>query len=167
MQSVLAYERRCALLQASAAHPCAVTLPMRCIAPLKPHRCRAHAQLAWQQQSRHHALGYPSLAPTPQCRTSHVSQVSQDVEYTSVAAAQGPDWQFEHPSGVQVCVFGVEHLEHQPHIGEWILDNRPGAVVVETACTPDHGLEPGTAVTCRDQVAGDQVTSPQHCALQS
>jgi hypothetical protein len=29
-----------------------------------------------------------------------------------------PDLQFEHPSGVQVCVFGVEHLEQQPHIGK-------------------------------------------------
>uniref|UniRef100_A0A383WDL8 Uncharacterized protein n=1 Tax=Tetradesmus obliquus TaxID=3088 RepID=A0A383WDL8_TETOB len=65
-----------------------------------------------------------------------------------------PDLQFEHPAGVQVCVFGVEHLENQPHIGEWILANRPAAVVVETACTPEHGSQPGRAVTCRDQVPG-------------
>jgi len=33
--------------------------------------------------------------------------------------------------------------------GEWILANRPAAVVVETACTPDHGAQPGVAITCR------------------
>ncbi|KAF6258087.1 hypothetical protein COO60DRAFT_1460861 [Scenedesmus sp. NREL 46B-D3] len=70
-----------------------------------------------------------------------------------------PDLQFEHPSGVQVCVFGVEHLEQQPHIGEWILANRPAAVVVETACTPEHGSQPGRAVTCRDQVQGARRSS--------
>lgn len=31
---------------------------------------------------------------------------------------QAADWVFEHPSGVQVCVFGVEHLERQPQIGQ-------------------------------------------------
>eukprot|EP00775_Hariotina_reticulata_P009161 gene9161-9327_t len=67
----------------------------------------------------------------------------------------GPDLQFVHPaSGVQVFVFGVEHLGREPHIGEWILTNRPAAVVVETSCTPDHGAQPGRAVTCRDQVPG-------------
>ena len=33
---------------------------------------------------------------------------------------EAADLVFEHPSGVHVCVFGVEHLERQPHIGELI-----------------------------------------------
>lgn len=32
---------------------------------------------------------------------------------------QAADWVFEHPSGVHVCVFGVEHLERQPQIGQY------------------------------------------------
>lgn len=44
------------------------------------------------------------------------------------------DWVFEHPSGVQVCVFGVEHLERQPHIGEFALMLAETAVVA-CACT--------------------------------
>lgn len=38
--------------------------------------------------------------------------------------------------------------------GDWVLANRPAAVVVETACTPEHGAQPGRGVTCRDQVQG-------------
>lgn len=44
-----------------------------------------------------------------------------------------------------------------PPAGEWVLQNRPAAVVVETACTPEHGAEPGRGVTCRDQVQGKHV----------
>jgi hypothetical protein len=32
---------------------------------------------------------------------------------------QAADWVFEHPSGVHICVFGVEHLERQPQIGQY------------------------------------------------
>lgn len=39
--------------------------------------------------------------------------------------------------------------------GDWVLQNRPAAVVVETACTPEHGADPGRGVTCRDQVQGE------------
>jgi hypothetical protein len=39
-------------------------------------------------------------------------------------------------------------------VGEWVLQNRPAAVVVETACIPEHGAAAGNAVTCRDQVQG-------------
>jgi hypothetical protein len=36
----------------------------------------------------------------------------------SEEALAAADLAFAHPSGVTVCVFGVEHLEPQPHIGE-------------------------------------------------
>ena len=39
-------------------------------------------------------------------------------------------------------------------VGEWVLQNRPAAVVVETACIPEHGAAAGNAVTCGDQVQG-------------
>lgn len=54
-------------------------------------------------------------------------------------------------SSAVVSVFGVEHMERQPHIGDWILQNRPAAVVVETACHPSHGAWPGNLFTCADQ----------------
>ncbi len=38
--------------------------------------------------------------------------------------------------------------------GEWILDNTPSAVMVETACTPSHGAMPGNHIYCSDQVPG-------------
>ncbi|KAI8465493.1 MAG: hypothetical protein J3K34DRAFT_525292 [Monoraphidium minutum] len=70
-----------------------------------------------------------------------------------VAAARAePDFVLRLPSGgAAINVFGVEHLEKQPHIGEWILRSRPAAVVVETACHPGHGAWPGNVFTCDDQ----------------
>jgi len=37
--------------------------------------------------------------------------------------------------------------------GEWILEHRPRAVIVETACNPTHGSVPGSIVSCADPVA--------------
>jgi hypothetical protein len=39
-----------------------------------------------------------------------------------------------------------------PAAGEWVLRNRPAAVVVETACHPGHGAWPGNLFSCADQV---------------
>ena len=36
--------------------------------------------------------------------------------------------------------------------GEFILANRPDAVVVETAVTPEHGAVPGSSVSCADEL---------------
>jgi hypothetical protein len=41
-----------------------------------------------------------------------------------------------------------------PRSGEWILRNRPVAVVVETACHAAHGAWPGNVFSCADQVLG-------------
>ncbi len=37
--------------------------------------------------------------------------------------------------------------------GDYILQTRPGAVVVETAVTPEHGALPGNSLSCSDRVA--------------
>ncbi|GIL90740.1 hypothetical protein Vretimale_19829 [Volvox reticuliferus] len=55
-------------------------------------------------------------------------------------------------TGTSIHVFGVEHLSPQPHIGEWIIRNRPQAVVVETAMGPEHGSMAGNVIRCGDQV---------------
>jgi len=52
----------------------------------------------------------------------------------------------------KILVFGIEHTSPQPHIAEYILRERPHAVVVETALTPEHGARPGNTVSCRDRV---------------
>lgn len=184
-------------------------------------QCHHRQQLQQQQSARR------SLAPVasffqdqfqdeeqeqPQPPSDQAVQQQQPAVDTAAA-----DWVFQHPSGVQVCVFGVEHLERQPHIGvfalmlgetavvalclcwgtlhlcsaqkvrwrqtnllpptavgagcstagNWVLQNRPAAVVVETACTPEHGSAPGRGVTCRDQVQGAffiVVVTCNHCA---
>jgi hypothetical protein len=45
-----------------------------------------------------------------------------------------PDLQFEHPAGVQVCVFGVEHLEQQPHIGASVRHTYRARLAVFSKC---------------------------------
>lgn len=55
-------------------------------------------------------------------------------------------------TGTTIHVFGVEHNAPQPHIGEWIIRNRPQAVVVETSLGPEHGAMPGNVIGCKDQV---------------
>jgi hypothetical protein len=66
---------------------------------------------------------------TPAASTQQQAAAQQAAQHTDVEAA---DWAFEHPSGVQVCVFGVDHMERQPHIGE----NRScGSIDLNTART--------------------------------
>jgi hypothetical protein len=66
-------------------------------------------------------------------------------------ATPRPDFELKLPEGGVVSVFGVEHMERQPHIGEWVLQTKPAAVVVETACHPEHGAWPGNLFSCSDQ----------------
>ena len=42
----------------------------------------------------------------------------------------------------------------QPYIGEFILRQRPTAVVVETAVTPEHGARTGNEFHCTDGSGG-------------
>ena len=42
------------------------------------------------------------------------------------------------------------------HAGAWILAHRPAAVVVETACNPEHGSAPGNLISCADGVDGPE-----------
>ncbi|KAG2488998.1 hypothetical protein HYH03_012437 [Edaphochlamys debaryana] len=68
--------------------------------------------------------------------------------------AVAPDFSLACPhTGAAIHVFGVEHLTPQPHIGEWILRQRPSAVLVETAMGPEHGAAAGAVLRCGDRVA--------------
>ncbi|GLI71608.1 hypothetical protein VaNZ11_016873 [Volvox africanus] len=65
----------------------------------------------------------------------------------------GPDFTLHcEETGTAIHVFGVEHLSPQPHIGEWIIRQRPQAVVVETAMGPEHGAMAGNVIRCGDRV---------------
>ncbi|GIL63448.1 hypothetical protein Vafri_17499 [Volvox africanus] len=65
----------------------------------------------------------------------------------------GPDFTLHcEDTGTDIHVFGVEHLSPQPHIGEWIIRQRPQAVVVETAMGPEHGSMAGNVIRCGDRV---------------
>lgn len=67
-----------------------------------------------------------------------------------------PDLVFEDAeTKAKVCVFGVNHLERQAHIAEYILRHKPRVLMVETGITPAHGAETGTSITCREYVEGE------------
>jgi len=73
-----------------------------------------------QQQQQQLSLSYwqPHLACDNVHRQLHCRAVDVEPQQLSEDIQQGPDLSFTHPStGVQVYVFGVEHLEHEPHIG--------------------------------------------------
>ncbi|GBF99338.1 hypothetical protein Rsub_11750 [Raphidocelis subcapitata] len=91
-----------------------------------------------------------ALAPPP---APHRRPRRRRVPPPRASAAAGPDFEFSPPggAGARVSVFGVEHMERQPHIGEWVLARRPCAVVVETACHPAHGAAPGNLFSCEEQ----------------
>lgn len=56
-----------------------------------------------------------------------------------------------HPSGCQIHVFGVEHLAIQPDAADFVLRNRPEAVVVETALNEEHGSATGNSLEVGSQ----------------
>ncbi|GMH43564.1 hypothetical protein BSKO_11486 [Bryopsis sp. KO-2023] len=58
-----------------------------------------------------------------------------------------PPLDVDHAS---VRLFGVDHLTVQSSIGNHILEEKPGAVVVETAVTPTHGGANGRVFSCAD-----------------
>ncbi|CAL8462413.1 g1946 [Coccomyxa elongata] len=58
--------------------------------------------------------------------------------------------------GVPIHIFGVQHCERQPYIGEHILRHRPSTVVVETAISPTHGAASGNTFTC-SRLAQDSI----------
>ncbi|KAK9818007.1 hypothetical protein WJX72_005637 [[Myrmecia] bisecta] len=72
------------------------------------------------------------------------------------SSAHAPDLQLSSDTGVPVFLYGVDHLDPQPYIGDFILQKRPAAVVVETAVSPVHGERAGNLATCKDQVPGPQ-----------
>jgi hypothetical protein len=56
---------------------------------------------------------------------------------------QAADWVFEHPSGVHVCVFGVEHLERQPQIGQHASLNASSMPLRRRLHAIRHALQAG------------------------
>lgn len=63
-------------------------------------------------------------------------------------AALEPDIWLEAPSGgAKIAVFGTVHADTEdPRVGEFIVQQRPRSVVVETALNPSHGSETGNTV---------------------
>lgn len=57
-------------------------------------------------------------------------------------------------TGKPIHVFGCEHLQREDHIGTFILQQRPDVVLVETACTPEHGARPGAVLRAEDYHPG-------------
>lgn len=84
-----------------------------------------------RQKQQHLAAAAVAPSAAPRCQRAVLRRASffqdqfEDVteeQVTPASPAQpvdldAADLVFSHPSGVQVCVFGVEHLERQPHIG--------------------------------------------------
>lgn len=66
-----------------------------------------------------------------------------------------PDLVLEAPNGTsKIAIFGVNHLQRQTHIAEYILQQKPHTVMVETGITPAHASMPGTSISCREYVDG-------------
>lgn len=59
-----------------------------------------------------------------------------------------PDlWLESPPSGARIAVFGTVHADTEdPRVGEFIVQQKPASVVVETALNPTHGSETGNTV---------------------
>ncbi|GFR46002.1 hypothetical protein Agub_g7480, partial [Astrephomene gubernaculifera] len=94
------------------------------------------------------------------CRSAQTSEAllasSASSSLETPQSAAGPDLTLEcTETGTTIHVFGVSHLEPQPHIGEWVLRRRPCAVLVETALGSEHGAEAGSVV-----VAGQRLADP-------
>lgn len=114
--------------QAAAPHPrswasCRNQFEWSCKPPAAGPLPRAKAQAA---QSAAAALVLPgrssavkrTLPKRRRRRLGGCSVLQSKVQASSAAAQPSPDLLFEHPSGVQVYVFGVEHLEREPHVGK-------------------------------------------------
>ncbi|GAX79476.1 hypothetical protein CEUSTIGMA_g6917.t1 [Chlamydomonas eustigma] len=68
-----------------------------------------------------------------------------------------PDLTWSIPeSESHVYVFGVNHRKSQSHVGEFILSEKPEAVVVETAVTSEHGAQSGNAIIQGEAIAEGQ-----------
>jgi hypothetical protein len=70
------------------------------------------------------------------------------IEQTRCLALTEPDLWLDSPSGgAKIAVFGTVHADTEdPRVGEFIVQQRPKSVVVETALNPSHGSETGNTV---------------------
>jgi hypothetical protein len=67
------------------------------------------------------------------------------------------DRKFRSPGEADVHLFGVEHVsETRREVGDGILELRPFSVVVETACTIEHGAAHGTRLTINELNEGGE-----------
>jgi hypothetical protein len=68
--------------------------------------------------------------------SSGVAQSSRNIE---------PDLWLQPPAGgAKIAVFGTVHADtNDTRIGDFIIENSPKTVVVETALNPSHGSETG------------------------
>ena len=72
------------------------------------------------------------------------------------------DRKFRTPGEADVHLFGVEHVgEPRRDVGDCILELKPVSVVVETACTLDHGAKHGSRLTIQELNDGGE----DWCAL--
>ncbi|GLC70389.1 hypothetical protein PLESTF_000967700 [Pleodorina starrii] len=86
----------------------------------------------------------------------HSAPAAEPLTSPPAQPSSGPDFVLQcEETGTSIHVFGVEHLAPQPHIGEWIIRQRPQAVVVETAMGPEHGSLAGNVIRCGDPTVVD------------
>ncbi|KAG1657671.1 hypothetical protein FOA52_013765 [Chlamydomonas sp. UWO 241] len=86
------------------------------------------------------------------CATA-VAQPGVEMVRYGVGSPRGPDLVLSVPdTEATVHVFCIDHRHAHPHVGEFILRERPDMVVVETPVTQEHGSLPGNTLSCKDQV---------------
>uniref|UniRef100_A0A7R9V4Q4 Uncharacterized protein n=1 Tax=Chlamydomonas euryale TaxID=1486919 RepID=A0A7R9V4Q4_9CHLO len=97
------------------------------------------------------STGHNARSASPRCRVAGgepaaVVSGNSDVSF-------GPDLELSvSGTNATIHVFGIDHRNANPHVGEFILRMRPEVVAVETAVTREHGAFPGNSLGCGDPV---------------
>jgi hypothetical protein len=118
---------------------------------------RNHCRQSARRQQHPKATAAPSLHRCCRSRARAAAAAATTPSTTTLPnTTEHLDLRDPH-TGAHLRVFGVDHRYSQPDIAAWILRARPAAVVVETACTPSHGLE---AATPLDASSPDQLNAP-------
>jgi hypothetical protein len=92
--------------------------------------------------------------------SSGVAQSSRNIE---------PDLWLQPPAGgAKIAVFGTVHADtNDTRIGDFIIENSPKTVVVETALNPSHGSETGNSINLENALKADGIEDRQTFGMAS
>jgi hypothetical protein len=117
-----------------------------------------HQQLSAQRCYRHWRRAPSQVAAPSLRRRTRASAAAATTTLSAAAPFSTERLELRDPhTGATLHIFGVDHRYSQPDVAAWILRARPAAVVVETACTPAHGL---AAATPLDAASPEQLNAP-------